>query len=85
MHAAYRAGLPLTGGLVSIDGNPQRSEKVDVLGTKRLATSRGSRFWRLQNRGWRVLHFIKTDGRLQHQEHIKSLFANVLHYIGDLL
>ena len=57
---------------------------MDILGIERLAAPHFPSL-ETQGRGWRLLHLIEPDGRFQHQEHVKSLFANVLHYIGDLL
>lgn len=32
-----------------------------------------------------LFHLIESDGRFQHQQNIKPLLTDVLHYFGDLL
>ena len=42
--------------------------------------------WRcLEFRNWLLLYLVQSNRRFQHQKHIKALFADILHYLGDLL
>ena len=38
-----------------------------------------------QLRGRLLLYLVQSNRRFQHEKHIEALFADILHYLGDLL
>jgi hypothetical protein len=63
-------------------GNAQRAQETDVLLGKWRSALRavaGSALF-----GRLLYHFVQTDGRLQHQQNIESMLANILDNSRDL-
>lgn len=58
---------------------------MDILRTKRLVAAGRFRFPSFLFGSRLLFHLVESDGRFQHQQNIEPLFANVLHYFGDLL
>jgi hypothetical protein len=63
----------------------QGAQKVYILSVKSFVCRRIfiHRSFQLGDR--LLFHFVQTDRRLQHQKHIETLLANILHHLGDLL
>lgn len=70
---------------LSFDRDAQGTQEVYILGIEGLIRLDNLFHPGLESRGRLTFHFIQSDGRFQHQQNIKPLFANILHHIGNLL
>jgi hypothetical protein len=68
-----------------LNRDTQGAEKVYILGVKRLATRRVFARGSLKFRNRLLFYLVQPNRRLQHKKHIKALFADVLHNLGNLL
>ena len=64
----------------TLDRNTQRTQKIHILRRESHAILRCLACVRA-----RLYHFIQSDGRLQHQENVKTLAADILNDTRDLL
>ncbi len=71
---------------VAFDRDPQGAQEVDVRGRERLTALLIALHALDRDPDARLIFdFIQTDGRLQHQQHIEALLANILDDAGDVL
>jgi hypothetical protein len=68
-----------------LDRDAQRAQKVYILRIKRLVIL-GIFAAAGLHLGYRLLlHFVQSNRRFQHEEHIEALLADILNHLGNLL
>src|ERR1700759_5210919 len=70
--------------LVAFDGNAKRAEEADILRGEGFASFNNLRLRCVAFLARLCLDLVQADRRLEHQEHIESLAANVLHHARNL-
>ena len=68
-----------------LDRDAQGAQKVYILRVKSLIPLRTFIHRGFQLRGRLLLYLVQSNRRFQHKQHIKALFTDILHYLGDLL
>jgi hypothetical protein len=70
---------------IFLNGDAQGAQKVYILRIKRLIPFQIFARRSLEFRTWLLFNLVQSNRRFQHQKHIEALFADILHYLGDLL
>lgn len=69
--------------LFSLDRDAQRTQKVQIVLGKRCCFVAGLGINR-SRLAFLPGYFVEADGRLQHEQHIEAMLANILHHPGNL-
>ena len=70
---------------IFLNRDAQGAQKVYILRVKSLIPGRIFVHNGFELRRWLLFYLVQSNRRLQHQKHIEALFADILHYLGDLL
>ena len=76
-------GVPPLSAL--LDRNAEGAQKVYILGVKSLVSLRIFSRWGFQLGGRLLFYLIQSNRRFQHEQHVETLLADILHHFGDLL
>ena len=71
--------------LTTLDRDTQGAQKVYILRVKSLIPGRIFVHRGFEFRRWLLFYFVQSNRRFQHQQHIETLLADILHHLGDLL
>jgi hypothetical protein len=71
--------------LTTLDRDTQGAQKVYILRVKRFIPSRSFTRRGLQLGNRLLLYLVESNRRLQHEQDIETLLADILHYFGDVL
>ena len=71
--------------LTLFDRDAQGAQKVYILRVKSLIPGRIFVHRGFEFRRWLLFYFVQSNRRFQHEKHIEALFADILHYLGNLL
>ena len=77
--------LETSARLVFLDRDTQGAQKVYILRVKRRVPWGVLVGAGLQFRGRLLFHLVQSNCRLQHEQNVEALLADVLHHLGDVL
>ena len=77
--------LETSARLVFLDRDTQGAQKVYILRVKRFVPLRAWAGGSLQLGDWLLFHLVQSNCRLQHEQNVEALLADVLHHLGDVL
>src|ERR1700756_1894490 len=67
-----------------LNGNAERFQEVKILRAERIATCLTVVARRFERSGGLLFQLIQTYCRLQHQQNVESLLANIFHHASDV-